>query len=221
MMDFAVLFLIINLVIFAAVAWYFSAQRSQIIKQQEMNVELVEVDAKTREEIQQAEKTADEHARFVLKESENLANGLIFDLEKAIGAPLDDPKFTLPRGVHMEADLVTMKDTVRKLYVEKIRQLLVGLQDFQISEAKKFEEFAEKEQEETDVNLQKMRIEMLEKTRLKLDEYKKEEIALFNAKVKKVVDEAAQDLLGHALTNEEHEELILQAVKAARERNGI
>lgn len=220
-MDFGVLFLVISVVIFIACAFYFNNRGRALLEQEKLNVTLLETESREKEEIERQKKASDEHAVFVVKQSEELANELISELQRALGLQAVAGQTVLPQGQHLEVDLVTMKDKVKQMYSTRIQQLLTQLQDYQVMEAKKFKEFEEQEEANTDINLQKEKLEILEKTRLRMDEYKKQEIALFDAKVKKVVQEAAQDLLGHALTNGEREDLILQAVKAAKERNGI
>ncbi len=71
----------------------------------------------------------------------------------------------------------------------------------------------------TDTNIQKVRQEELERMHKKIEDYKNAEIELFNEKVKKVVNEAAFDILGHSLTQLEQEELVMRAILKAREDN--
>jgi hypothetical protein len=66
-----------------------------------------------------------------------------------------------------------------------------------------------------------MRVEELKRLRDRIERYKEEELSLFDKKVREVVDEAAIEVLGHQLTNQEHGELIAKALEKAREANRI
>jgi hypothetical protein len=168
----------------------------------------------------QLDSLAEEKATFIVRESEEIANEIITELQNLIGIT-SGPEFSLPSGQNFEAELVTIKAKIKDQYKSRIEEVLRRFEAYQMQKARNIESFAEHEQETTDINLQKIRMEMLEKTRKRMEDYKNQEIELFNQKVKKVVDEAAQDFFGRALTNSEHEELIIDAVRKAREKNGI
>jgi cbb3-type cytochrome oxidase subunit 3 len=219
-MSLAALFLGICFIIFGLVAYYFNVQRRAVQDQERMNLELLEDDQRERESLQEEKKEAEEKATFIVRESEEIANEIITELQNLIGIT-SGPEFSLPSGQNFEAELVTIKAKIKDQYKSRIEEVLRRFEAYQMQKARNIESFAEHEQETTDINLQKIRMEMLEKTRKRMEDYKNQEIELFNQKVKKVVDEAAQDFFGRALTNSEHEELIIDAVRKAREKNGI
>lgn len=192
-MSLAALFLGICFIIFGLVAYYFNAQRKAIQDQERMNLELLEDDQRERESLQEEKKEAEEKATFIVRESEEIANEIITQLQNLIGVA-SNPEYSLPSGQNFEAELVTIKAKIKDEYKTRIEEVLRRFEAFQMQKAKNIESFAEHDQETTDMNLQKMRIEMLEKTKKRMEDYMNQEIELINGKVKKVFDEAAQEL---------------------------
>lgn len=219
-MSFAALFLGICFIIFGLVAYYFHAQRRQVQEQEKINLELLEDDQRERESLKDQEREVESKATFIVKQSEDIANEIISEVQNIIGVK-SSPEYVLPTGQNIEAELVTIKEKIKDQYKKRIEEVLRRFEDFQMQKAKNIESFAQHEQETTDINLQKMRVEMLEKVHRRIEDYKTQELALFDGKVKKAVDEAVRDVFGHALTNAEHEELIMRAVQKAKDKNGI
>jgi hypothetical protein len=220
-MDFALLFLIINILFFGGIAYYFSVQRKQLqdAEEQALKRHMLEGDESQREknEIQEEIAEAREKSEFIITESEKLAQELIVSLEEAVGRKEGKREDVFSPEIPIEEQLGFLKEKIKKEYVDKIRSLLKRLERFEMQKAMAIEKFAQEQEARADIILQKVRIEELEKMRVKIETYKNAEIALFDKKVKEVVNSAAMDILGHALTNQEQEELIINAVKKARE----
>jgi hypothetical protein len=66
-----------------------------------------------------------------------------------------------------------------------------------------------------------MRINELDRVQQRITKYKEEELALFNRKVKDIIESAAQEVLGQALSSHEQEILISKALDKARQEGVI
>lgn len=224
-MNFAFLFLIISLIFLGAVGYYFTVARKaindekdKVVEEEKAHRELMEKDE---ERIKEELAEVHEKATLILSESEKIAQELINELENVLGKKESNVSVNLPEGSDFEIELGSLSDRLKNNYVNKIKHLLVSLEKFEIQKAHEVEKFAEEQQVSTDVNLQKKRIDELNKMHERIEKYKKEELLLFDQKVKEVVDQAAIEVLGHSLTNQEHGELIAKALEKAREEHKI
>lgn len=222
-MNIVVVLFLVNLIFFGAVAYYLSIQRKQLQDQSKLEYERREhesdsLESKKEEYVREFDEIKDK-AEFILSESEKLAQELIVELQQALGKNSETGESILPDNSHLEEQLGFLKEKIKKQYASRISHLVKQLENVQMREARKVEKFAQEQEATTDVNLQKIRVEELEKMHQRIENYKNGEIALFNDKVKKVVIDAAQDYLGHSLTIGEQEELVTKAVRKAREEH--
>lgn len=224
-MNLPVILVVLNLILFTGIAFYFAVQKKQLQEDQELwlskrkvlddeleaereTVAINAIDAKSRSE-------------FIITESESIANEVIEYLQNALGQEGDQKGIILPGSENYEYKLDQLRQAIKKQYSDRVKKLLAQLERFEVDQAQKFQQFAESQEALTDQNLQAKRVEMLQKMEARLATYKNEEVALFQEKVQKIVNEAAIDVLGHALTETEHEELILSAIKKAKMENGL
>lgn len=224
-MNFAVVILIINLLFFVSVALYYSNLRKQMRDETSLDFEerklhgeeMERAEKKLKEELEEVKKKAN----MILSESEKIAQDLIVELEKTLGRKSSDTTPVLPNNSNFEMELGNLSQKIKSQYLNRIHSLLRSFERFQIQEAHKVVEFAQEQIVATDVNLQKIRVEELEKMHERIERYKEAEIALFNGKVKDVIDEAAMEVLGHVLSAQEHEELIVKALEKAKSENKL
>lgn len=220
-MNIVVILFLVNLIFFGAVAYYLSIQRKQLQEQSELEFKRSEHESDAldnkKDEFEREFDEMKDKAEFILSESEKLAQDLMVELQNALGKKTETGQTVLPDNNHLEEQLGFLKEKIKKQYVNRISHLVTQLENVQIREAEKVEKFAQEQEATTDVNLQKHRMEELNKMHRRIESYKNGEIALFNEKVKKIVLDAAQDVLGHSLTMGEQEELVTRAVSRARE----
>lgn len=224
-MDFAALFLIISLLFFAGVSYYFvvmkkgnDEEKEKFLEEKREHEQLMERDeARIRDELLEVH----EKATLILNESEKIAQELIAELEEVLGKKKSDIHVDLPDGNDFEIELGSLSDRLKNNYVNKIKHLLSSLEKFELQKAREVQKFAEEQKATTDVNLQKMRMEELNKMHERIERYKEEELSLFDKKVNELVDEAAKEVLGHSLTSQEHTELIQLTLKKAKEEGRI
>lgn len=224
-MNFALLFLIISLIFLGVVGYYFMVARREIQEEKEKTLEEEKIHLgrieRDEEKIKDELSEVHEKATLILSEAEKIAQELISELEEVLGKRGKEVNVDLPEGNNFEVELGSLSNRLKNNYVNKIKHLLASLEKFEVQKAKEVERLAEEQQVSTDINLQKMRIEELENIRTRIDRYKKEELSLLDKKVQEVVNEAAQTVLGHSLTNQEHNELISKALEKAREAHKI
>ena len=224
-MNFAILFLIINLLFFGAVAYYFLIVKKQMQEEKEVEFEHIRVDEQRLEKAENALKEelieVRSRANSILEESENIAKELIIELENVLGRKHTDTTVDLPAGSDFEFELGNLSNKIKSHYVMRIKNLLTSLEKYELSEAQKVLKFADQQEESTDRNIQKIRVEQLSKLQQRLDKYKEEELSLFDKKVEVVVDQAAAEVIGHLLTNQEHKEAILKALEKAKSQHQI
>lgn len=222
-MNFALLFLIINIVFFGGIAYYFSVQRKQLQDEEEQaqkRHEYADISVeRERKELEEELVEVREKGEFILDESEKLAQELIYSLDSALGSEGRKISDLYSKDRPIEEQLGFLREKIKHEYVDKIHSLLKRLEKFEMQKAVNVEKFASEQEERNDKNMQKVRMEELEKIHEKIENYKNAEIALFDKKVKVVIESAAMDVLGHALTNQEQEELIIKALTKAREEN--
>lgn len=224
-MILSLLFLLITLLFFGATAYYFTVTRKEIKEEKEVENE---AEKEHREEIARAEEKIKEELRevhekatLILSEAEKIAQELINELESVLGKKGHDVKVALPEGNSFEVELGSLSDRLKNNYVNKIKHLLVSVEKFEYQKAKEVEDFAEEQKISTDISMQKIREQQLQKMHERIEKYKEEELLLFDKKVREVIDQAAQDVLGHQLTNQEHGELIAKALEKARAEHKI
>lgn len=217
------LFLVFNLVFFAAVAYYFLKLKSGLSDERrlELEEEKVHEDEVMHDEsrIQGELDNAHKRSLAILSESEKIANELILELEKVIGRKDTDISYIRP-GENFEIELGRLSEKIHSHYIERIKKLLKSVENFEIDQAQKVLSYSEEQQAITDKNLQQMRLEELEKIHQRIERYKEEELSLFDKKVKAVIDKAAVEVLGKALTSQEQESLIEEALEKAK-KEGI
>lgn len=224
-MNFAVLIIIINLLFFAAVAFYYSNLKKQMQEEAKLNLEerklhgeeMIYADEKLKEELAEVKK----RANVILSESEKIAQELIYELESTLGKKSSRSALSLPGNENFEIELGNLSTKIKSQYINRIHSLLRSLERFEIQEAHKVEAFAEEQAVVTDKNLQILRVDELKKMHERIERYKEGEMALFDKKVREVIDLAAMDVLGHALTNQEQTELISKALEKARGENKL
>ena len=224
-MNFAVLFLVINFLFFVAVAYYFLVMRRQMAeekkeesKEREFQADKIEAaEHELKEELQDVR----ERANKILEESENIAKELIGELEKTLGKKHSSISVDLPSDDNFEVELGSLSNKLKSHYVVRIKNLLTSLEKYELQEAKKVEEFAREQQDLPSESLQSMRVAQLQKMHEKIERYKEEELRLFDKKVKDVIDMAAKEVIGHALTNDEQEEAIMSALRKAKEQHRL
>ena len=224
-MNFTLLFAIINLLLFVTISYYFFIQRREIdknrvhaLEEQKLHDEEFEKDeARLEKDLQDAK----EKAEIILSQSQKIAQDLIFELEKALGKENGKRDTIIPSKSHFEEELINLSAKIKEQYVKRISNLLKDLNKFELGEAKKVEELAQQQELQTDQALHKVSSEKLAKIKEEIEQYKKEEIMLFDKKVKDTVNQAAKEVLGHALTHGEQKELIIKALEKARRENII
>lgn len=224
-MNLALIFLVINLIFFGAVAIYFINLKREVKEEKEHVFEerkfdeerIVRAEEELKDELDEVRK----RAHSILTESEKIAKDLIYELENSLGVEGKHPNIKLPDGNNFEIELGNLSQKIKGQYVSRIQSLLRSFEKFQVQEAKKVEEFAEEQKVSTDKNIQQIRVEALDRMHKRIERYKEEEIALFDEKVRAVIDEAALEVLGHALTQTEHEELITKALIKARDKHTV
>ncbi len=225
MMNWAILIVIINLIFFGAIAYYFlnvritmrEEQKDEAEKQKRLDEKIEKEEEKIAEELSNAK----DKATAIIEESEKIAEELIVELENSLGQKEGSLHVNLVVGNDFEIKLGELSSKLKRLYSKRIHSLLSALENFQVDEAQKFTAFEEQQEEMTDRNLQQVRVEELEKMHKRIEQYKEEELALFDQKVKKLIEEAAQDVLGQALTSQEQELLIEKALAKAKEEGVI
>lgn len=224
-MSFALLFLIINLIFFGAIAYYFLVVRRQLNEERKVELghqafeeeKLEEAELELKDELQEVRIRANK----ILAESENIARELIVELENTLGKKHADTTVPLPSEDNFEVELGSLSNKIKSHYVIRIQNLLKSLEKYELQEARKVEAFAQDQMESADKNLQSMRISALSKMHEKIERYKEEELMLFDKKVKEVIDQAAQEVLGHSLTNQDIDESILKALEKAKEQHKL
>lgn len=177
----------------------------------------------TKDEARVKEELADAHRRAtaILAQSEKIAHDLIFELEQVLGKKGIDTTLAIQPATDFEIELGTLSEKIKVQYVSRIKGLLESLDKFQVDQAQKLQAFAEEQQVTTDKNLQQMRVNELDRVQQKITKYKEEELALFNRKVKDIIESAAQEVLGQALSSHEQEMLISKALDKARQEGVI
>ena len=177
----------------------------------------------TKDEARVKEELADAHRRAtaILAQSEKIAHDLIFELEQVLGKKGIDTTLAIQPATDFEIELGTLSEKIKVQYVSRIKGLLESLDKFQVDQAQKLQAFAEEQQVTTDKNLQQMRINELDRVQQRITKYKEEELALFNRKVKDIIESAAQEVLGQALSSHEQEILISKALDKARQERVI
>lgn len=177
----------------------------------------------TKDEARVKEELADAHRRAtaILAQSEKIAHDLIFELEQVLGKKGIDTTLAIQPATDFEIELGTLSEKIKVQYVSRIKGLLESLDKFQVDQAQKLQAFAEEQQVTTDKNLQQMRINELDRVQQRITKYKEEELALFNRKVKDIIESAAQEVLGQALSSHEQEILISKALDKARQEGVI
>lgn len=131
-------------------------------------------------------------ANKILKQSEEIAEELIVELEKTLGKKHAGMSVDLPDGDNFELELGSLSSKIKSHYVVRIQNLLKSLEKYELQEARRVEEFADEQESLTDKNLQSMRVDALSKMHDRIEKYKEEEIKLFDKKVKDVIDDAAK-----------------------------
>jgi hypothetical protein len=224
-MNFALLFLIVSLIFAGAVAYYFSVVRREVREEHKLEIEEKKMHEEeiTKDEARVKEELADAHRRAtaILAQSEKIAHDLIFELEQVLGKKGIDTTLAIQPATDFEIELGTLSEKIKVQYVSRIKGLLESLDKFQVDQAQKLQAFAEEQQVTTDKNLQQMRINELDRVQQKITKYKEEELALFNRKVKDIIESAAQEVLGQALSSHEQEILISKALDKARQEGVI
>lgn len=224
-MNYYLLFLLFSIAFASVVGWYFSRARKGIDDEKKLFLEEEKVhqEVMKHDEQQIKDELAEVHekATLILSEAEKIAQDLIHELEEVLGKRSRDVNLPLPSGSSFEIELGSLSDRLKNNYVNKIKHLLVSVEKFEYQKAKEVEKFAEEQKITTDQNLQKMRQVELEKMHQRIERYKEEELSLFDKKVREVVDQAAMEVLGHQLTNQEHGELIQRALEKAREEHKV
>ncbi len=225
MMNFALLFLIITLIFFGAVAYYFTVVRRETKEEHriELEEEKLHEEEIRRDESRIKEELNDAHRRAtaILSQSEKIAHELIAELEAVLGKKSAQTSLGVGKEMDFEIELGQLSERIKVSYVDRIKGLLESLEKFQVDQAQKFQTFAEEQQVTTDKNLQAMRVEALNKVHQRIEKYKEEELALFNGKVKAVIDKAAMEVIGQALTSEEQDMLITKALEKAKQEGVI
>ncbi|MDO8335483.1 MAG: hypothetical protein Q7T74_01720 [Candidatus Saccharibacteria bacterium] len=224
-MDTALLFLIVDLIFFVVVAYYFINFKKGLSEDKKGDLEekkLHEEEMK-RDDLRIKEELSDIHekATLILSQSEKIADELVVELENILGRKNSGSSVGLPSGNDFELELGSLSQKLKNHYVVRIRNLMASVEKFEYQKAHEVQEFAEEQEVLTDKNIQQMRIDELEKVRQRIERYKSEEIALFDKKVKEVIDQAAAEVLGHSLTMNEQNEIILRALEKARADNKI
>lgn len=224
-MNYYLLFLIFSIAFASVVGWYFSRARKEIDEEKKLVLEEEKVHQEVMRQDEQRIKDelaeVHEKATIILSEAEKIAQDLINELEDVLGKKAKDVNVPLPQVSNFEAELGSLSDRLKNNYVNKIKHLLASVEKFEYQKAKEVEKFAEEQKVTTDQNLQKMRLEALEKMHQRIERYKEEELSLFDKKVREVVDQAAMEVLGHQLTNQEHAELIQKALEKARKEHKL
>jgi hypothetical protein len=224
-MNFALLFLIVSLIFAGAVAYYFSVVRREVREEHKLEIEEKKMHEEeiTKDEARVKEELADAHRRAtaILAQSEKIAHDLIFELEQVLGKKGIDTTLAIQPATDFEIELGTLSEKIKVQYVSRIKGLLESLDKFQVDQAQKLQAFAEEQQVTTDKNLQQMRINELDRVQQRITKYKEEELALFNRKVKDIIESAAQEVLGQALSSHEQEILISKALDKARQEGVI
>jgi hypothetical protein len=224
-MNFALLFLIVSLIFAGAVAYYFSVVRREVREEHKLEIEEKKMHEEeiTKDEARVKEELADAHRRAtaILAQSEKIAHDLIFELEQVLGKKGIDTTLAIQPATDFEIELGTLSEKIKVQYVSRIKGLLESLDKFQVDQAQKLQAFAEEQQVTTDKNLQQMRINELDRVQQRITKYKEEELALFNRKVKDIIESAAQEVLGQALSSHEQEMLISKALDKARQEGVI
>ncbi len=224
-MNFALLFLIVSLIFAGAVAYYFSVVRREVREEHKLEIEEKKMHEEeiTKDEARVKEELADAHRRAtaILAQSEKIAHDLIFELEQVLGKKGIDTTLAIQPATDFEIELGTLSEKIKVQYVSRIKGLLESLDKFQVDQAQKLQAFAEEQQVTTDKNLQQMRVNELDRVQQKITKYKEEELALFNRKVKDIIESAAQEVLGQALSSHEQEMLISKALDKARQEGVI
>lgn len=218
-MNYSLIFLLIALTFLGIVGLYFSYSRKrmeekrQALEEEKFHHEVIEhEEQRVKDELSEVH----EKANMILSEAEKIATELINELEDALGKKGEEVNVDLPNDSNFEIELGSLSDRLKNNYVNRIKHLLVSVEKFEYQKAKEVEEFAEEQQVTTDKNLQKIRAEALQKMHERIERYKEEELSLFDRKVEEVVNEAAKEVLGHSLTNQEHQEIIKRAIERAR-----
>lgn len=218
-MNYSLIFLLIALTFLGIVGLYFSYSRKrmeekrQALEEEKFHHEVIEQEEqRVKDELSEVH----EKANMILSEAEKIATELINELEDALGKKGEEVNVDLPNDSNFEIELGSLSDRLKNNYVNRIKHLLVSVEKFEYQKAKEVEEFAEEQQVTTDKNLQKLRAEALQKMHERIERYKEEELSLFDRKVEEVVNEAAKEVLGHSLTNQEHQEIIKKAIERAR-----
>ena len=224
-MNFALLFLIVSLIFAGAGAYYFSVVRREVREEHKLEIEEKKMHEEeiTKDEARVKEELADAHRRAtaILAQSEKIAHDLIFELEQVLGKKGIDTTLAIQPATDFEIELGTLSEKIKVQYVSRIKGLLESLDKFQVDQAQKLQAFAEEQQVTTDKNLQQMRVNELDRVQQKITKYKEEELALFNRKVKDIIESAAQEVLGQALSSHEQEMLISKALDKARQEGVI
>jgi hypothetical protein len=222
-MEFGVVFFIFNVLLFGAVTYYFYHVRKQQLVEDSL---LVEKRKMLRNEIESDRSDIDKQlvdakkrTEYILSESQTLAREIIEQLQRALSTTsiLGEPiKIDIET---FEQKLPQIEEQIKSQYVARIHKTMERLEMYEVSQAHKVESLAQEQQDLSHVQMQQMKIHMLEKMKKEIEEYKKSEIELLNEKIKKIVAQAAIDVFGHALTQQEHEELVNEAIKKALEKN--
>ncbi len=224
-MNLALLFLIVSIIFAAAVAYYFSVVRREVREEHKLEIEEKKMHEEEieKDEERVKEELADAHKRAtsILAQSEKIAHDLIYELEEVLGKKGIDTTLAIQPATDFEIELGSLSEKIKVQYVARIKGLLESLDKFQVDQAQKMQAFAEEQQVTTDKNLQQMRVNELDKVEQRIAKYKEEELILFNRKVKDMIEKAAQEVLGQALSSREQEQLITKALEKAKQEGVI
>lgn len=224
-MNFAILFFVLSLIFFGAVAYYFTVirreereDRKQALQSEKLHEEEVERDdRRIKEELNDAH----EKANAILDQSQKIAHELILELEQVLGKKSNIEPINIDSENNFEIELGALSQRLKTGYVDRIKNLLESLEKFKVSQAQKFQALAEDQEATTDKNLQALRVEELDKMHERIERYKEEELKLFNSKVKEVIDRASKEVLGEALSSSEQDKLITKALEKAKQEGVI
>jgi hypothetical protein len=216
---------VLSPLLFAGIAWYFIKSRKQLEEEEKLEMQRMQLhDKEIAQDEAMIDKTLEDskiRGEMIVKLSEKIAQDLILELERILDAKKDSFKTVVPDDEKFELQLTSIFTSIKSQYLERVMQIMKGLKDFEHLKAHNVVAFAEAQYDKTEKSLMQVREEELNALKDKMDRYKSEEINLFNQKVKAVLDAAVKDVLGHALSSTEQEELIIKALENARKNNAL
>ena len=166
---------------------------------------LLNSEQKARSILQDTGQISDETKDLITKELFGLLNRQKQEVEKVSNELIDSYKSTI--------------DTEKSRSVKEISKVSTILKDEVMSEISQLKDVFQRETIESEKNIKLKAGEEYESIRNELSNYKKERMSQIEQHIYEIVVQTSKEVIGKAMSLDDHEELILESLQRAREEN--